>query len=275
MGDFSSSHSAMGTIQDDAYVDGNTYCASLKAYANVLIAKYPLSSIIWTIKPPRNVEKRLKCQIEENVRRASQWLLRLLWNITVFLLPLPQDHFQAVQRNELCSPTSYGIYPWNNIQRIMVQVIAETMNGTLLFYNESYLVTPPGDTSNDSGDDTTGKTLIKITATPVSGYALFEFDKLNMIKQAITVKATYSDLSESKITNYIVADEMTAGKSGTKVLWLISIIGGSSAIICYDSAGLYYKTIAGTYEYSLDQFICYIRVNGDIKAQTITCEPRN
>lgn len=244
MGDFSSSHVNVGTIDDEANVEGDTYYARLKGYADALVAKYPLCPIIWCIEPPRNVGN--PSEMSDSRKRAEGITVAIKAVAEYYGFPVADCFHKTIfrQYNEknYAETTSDGTHPWNNIQRTMAQVIAETMKGTPLFYNESYVVTPPDDTSGDSGGDTTDKTLTKITATTVSGYALYEQDTLDKVKDCIKVTATYSDLSEDAVTDYVVSGELTAGNQ----TFTITYEGVSTSVVLTVTEGYRSVTITGT-----------------------------
>lgn len=223
MGDYNGIYNytrGLGTIDDEASLDGLCY-ARLKYLAETLINKYPLCPIIWVIEPPRadvgetagdmvpmnpgSAYNKYSAIIEEVAEYYGFTHCNLMKN-TVFR-PWIQANYEAT--------TSDGTHPWNNIQRTMAQVIAETMKRTPLIYNESYVVTPDysGDGGGNDGDggETTDVTVTKIRASANSGYTLFESDTLDTVKDCIRVVATYSDLSEKAVTNYTVSGELTAG----------------------------------------------------------------
>lgn len=209
MGDFSSSYTSLGAITDVANVTGDTYYARLKGYAEALIAKYPLCPIIWVIEPPRNWDTPNDPNGRGNTIASALKAVAELYGFPVADC-LHKNIFRQYNEANYAATTSDGTHPWNNIQRTMAQIIAETMKETPLFYNESYVVTPDAPDSGGT-DEPEGATVTALTVTPVSGYTLFENDTLEDVKDAINVIATYSDLSEAKISNYTVTGDLTAG----------------------------------------------------------------
>ena len=245
MGDFSSSHVQGGTIDDAANVEGDTYYARLKGYAQALIAKYPLCPIIWAIEPPRNVGN--PSEMSDSRKRAEGITAAINAVAEYYGFPVADCFHKTIfrQYNETnyAETTSDGTHPWNNIQRTMAQVIAETMKGTPLFYNESYVVTPDySGGGDDSGGGTTDVTLTKITASANSGYTLFESDTLDTVKSCIRVVATYSDLSEKAVTDYTVTGELVAGTQ----TFTINYGTASTTIALTVTAGYRTTTITGT-----------------------------
>lgn len=217
MGDYTGAYnytSGLGTIDDEASLDGMCY-ARLKYLAETLINKYPLCPIIWVIEPPRasvgetdglvpmvrdSVQAKYAAVIEEVAEYYGFTHCNLMKN-TVFR-PWIQANYDAT--------TSDGTHPWNNIQRTMAQVIAETMKRTPLIYNESYVVTPD-DSSGGTTEDDSDKTVTALTVK-VNG-EVFESDTLETVREYLTVKATYNDLSVATVTNYELSGEITAGTS--------------------------------------------------------------
>ena len=260
MGDFSSSHVQGGTIDDAANVEGDTYYARLKGYAQALIAKYPLCPIIWVIEPPRNVGN--PSEMSDSRKRAEGITVAIKAVAEYYGFPVADCFHKTIfrQYNETnyAETTSDGTHPWNNIQRTMAQVIAETMKGTPLFYNESYVVTPDysGD-GDDSGGGTTDVTLTKITASANSGYTLFESDTLDTVKSCIRVVATYSDLSEKAVTDYTVTGELVAGTQ----MFTITYGTASTTIALTVTAGYRTTTITGT-DYIDESLLGYYFDNG-------------
>ena len=260
MGDFSSSHVQGGTIDDAANVEGDTYYARLKGYAQALIAKYPLCPIIWVIEPPRNVGN--PSEMSDSRKRAEGITVAIKAVAEYYGFPVADCFHKTIfrQYNETnyAETTSDGTHPWNNIQRTMAQVIAETMKGTPLFYNESYVVTPDysGD-GDDSGGGTTDVTLTKITASANSGYTLFESDTLDTVKSCIRVVATYSDLSEKAVTDYTVTGELVAGTQ----TFTITYGTASTTIALTVTAGYRTTTITGT-DYIDESLLGYYFNNG-------------
>lgn len=226
MGDYNGIYNytrGQGTIDDEPSLEGMCY-ARLKYLAETLINKYPLCPIIWVIEPPRAAvgetdglvpmvrdsdQAKYAAVIEEVAEYYGFTHCNLMKN-TIFR-PWIQANYDAT--------TSDGTHPWNNIQRTMAQVIAETMKRTPLIYNESYVVTPDysgdGDDSgsgDSGGGETPAVTLTSIKASANIGYSLFESDTLDAVKACIRVVATYSDLSEKAVTDYTVSGELVAGQ---------------------------------------------------------------
>ncbi len=284
MGDYNGIYaytSNTGTIADKAAADGSYY-AKLKYLAEKLIAKYPLCPIIWVVEPPRasvgetNGEKTpmnynsiyaLQSKAIEEVADCYGFTHCNLMKNTVYR-PWIQANYDAT--------TSDGTHPWNNIQRTMAQVIAETMKRTPLIYNESYVVIPDdssgggdtgdtGDTGGDSGDNTGGgsETTVTINAntlTPTLGI----------------LSGTGKDTSE---THYYTADYLPV-VGGTDVTFAVVNNGPKSWYVCYDANKAYInhiKGIYGTYTYTLPENAAYIRFNigTDPNGQTITYIPRD
>lgn len=225
MGDYNGIYaytSNAGTIADSAAADGSYY-AKLKYLAEKLIAKYPLCPVIWVVEPPRaspddetlsektpmnyNSIYALQSKAIEEVADCYGFTHCNLMKNTVFR-PWIQENHDAT--------TSDGTHPWNNIQRTMAQVIAETMKRTPLIYDESYVVTPD-DPSGDSEEDAVDKTVTKLTVT-VNG-EIFESDTLGNVRNYLTVKATYSDLSEATVSDYELSGEIAAGTSSLTVTY--------------------------------------------------------
>lgn len=218
-----------GTLDDEPSLTG-TYYAKLKYLAETLINKFPLCPVIWVVEPPRytgegdtrvpmvyNGAPVLQGKAIEEVAEYYGFIHCNLMKNTIFR-PWNAVNYAAT--------TSDGVHPWNNVQRTMAQVIAETMKRTPLFYNESYVVTP--DTSGDSGgtDEETGadttKELTSITATFSQGDAVIKTtDDLSVLAQYLSVKAIYSDLSEATLsdTAYTLSGELTEGTSTITVTY--------------------------------------------------------
>ncbi|MCF2652119.1 SGNH/GDSL hydrolase family protein [Anaeromassilibacillus senegalensis] len=251
MGDYNGIYNytrGLGTIDDEPSLDGMCY-ARLKYLAETLINKYPLCPIIWVIEPPRadagetagsmvpmnpgSDYNKYSAVIEEVAEYYGFTHCNLMKN-TIFR-PWIQANFDAT--------TSDGTHPWNNIQRTMAQVIAETMKRTPLIYNESYVVPPDySGGGDDSGGGTTDVTLTKITASANSEYTLFESDTSDTVKSCIRVIATYSDLSEKAVTDYTVTGEMVAGTQTFTVTY-----GGLTTTVSLTvTAGYRTVTITGT-----------------------------
>ena len=244
MGDYNGIYTYLqhaGSISDTPSATGSCY-AQLKYLAEVLIEKYPLCPIIWVIEPPRsnvgdtNGETTPMCNrsdyhaysaiIEEVAERYGFTHCNLMKN-TVFR-PWIQANYDKT--------TGDGIHPWNNIQRTMAQVIAETMKRTPLIYNESYAITPD---YNDSGSGTEDKTVTAVSITPLSGYKLFESDNLSAVKDCIRVVAGYSDLSEAGITDYTISGNLIAGEQP----FTITYCGITSTVTLTVTAGYRTKTL--------------------------------
>lgn len=263
MGDYNGIYNytrGLGTIDDEPSLDGMCY-ARLKYLAETLISKYPLCPIIWVIEPPRasvgetdgnmvpmnpgSIYNKYSAVIEEVAEYYGFTHCNLMKN-TIFR-PWVQANFEAT--------TSDGTHPWNNIQRTMAQVIAETMKRTPLIYNESYVVTPDysGDGDNGGGDSGSGDsgggggeapavTLTQIKASANAGYTLFESDTLDTVKDCIRVVATYSDLSEKSVTDYTVTGELVAGTQ----TFTIAYGGMTTTVPLIVTAGYRTVTITGT-----------------------------
>lgn len=247
MGDYNGIYaytSNTGTIADEAAADGSYY-AKLKYLAEKLIAKYPLCPIIWVVEPPRagvgetsggktpmnyNSIYALQSKVIEEVADCYGFTHCNLMKNTIFR-PWIQENYDVT--------TSDGTHPWNNIQRTMAQVIAETMKRTPLIYNESYVVTPDASAGGDTGDDTGGSggsggdnaggdnpggetevTLTGITAAFTQGDAVIKTtDELDVLKNYLRVVATYSDLSEAVVTDYTLSGELAEGTSTITVTY--------------------------------------------------------
>lgn len=218
MGDYNGIYaytSNAGTIDDAPAADGSYY-AKLKYLAEKLITKYPMCPVIWVVEPPRGAQGDGKTPMDY----ASGYALQSkcieevadYYGFTHCNL-MKSTIFRPWNETNYAATTSDGTHPWNNIQRTMAQVIAETMKRTPLIYNESYVNTP-GDSSGDSGGDTTDKTLTKITATFTQGDAIIKTtDELDILRNYLLVVATYSDLSEATVTDYTLSGELTEGTS--------------------------------------------------------------
>lgn len=266
MGDYNGIYNytrGLGTIDDEPSLEGLCY-ARLKYLAETLISKYPLCPIIWVIEPPRasvgetdglvpmvrdSDQAKYAAVIEEVAEYYGFTHCNLMKN-TIFR-PWIQANFDAT--------TSDGTHPWNNIQRTMAQVIAETMKRTPLIYNESYVVTPDYSGDDSGGTEDPGVTLTGIKATALSGYTLFENDSLNAVRDCIRVVAVYSDLSEKAVTDYTVAGELAAGTQ----TFTVSYSGQSAAVGLTVTAGDRTTTILGT-DY-IDETLLgkYLDGNGD------------
>lgn len=244
MGDYNGIYNyeqGVGTINDEPDANGSCY-AKLKYLAQELIGKFPLCSIIWVIEPPRGLSGdetsptiplnqtsafyKYAAIIEEVAELYGFTHCNLMKN-TVFR-PWIEENYDAT--------TSDGVHPWNNIQRTMAQVIAETMKRTPLIYNESYAINPD---YNDSGNASPEKTVTALSVTPLAGYSLFENDTLSAVKDCIRVVAGYSDLSEAGVTDYTVSGKLAAGEQ----VFTISYGGISASVTLTVTAGYRTKTL--------------------------------
>lgn len=273
MGDYNGIYNytrGQGTIDDEPSLEGMCY-ARLKYLAETLINKYPLCPIIWVIEPPRAAVgetdgdmvpmnpgsdyNKYSAVIEEVAEYYGFTHCNLMKN-TIFR-PWIQANYDAT--------TSDGTHPWNNIQRTMAQVIAETMKRTPLIYNESYVVTPDysgdGDDSgsgDSGGGESTDVTLTKITASANSEYALFESDTLDTVKNCIRVVASYSDLSEKAVTDYTVTGELVAGTQ----TFTVTYGGMTTTVPLTVTAGYRTVTITGTDYIDEELLGKYLDANG-------------
>lgn len=247
MGDYNGIYNyaqGIGTVTDAPNPDGSCY-ARLKYLAQVLVEKYPLCPIIWVIEPPRaeegNVNSALLPMSQDSIYLAYSAIIEEVAELygfshcnlmknTVFRPWIPENY---------AATTADGVHPWNNIQRTMAQVIAETMTRTPLIYNESYEIIPDYD---DSGSDSTEKTVTSLSVTPLSGYALFENDTLRAVRDCIRVVAGYSDLSEAGVTDYSVSGNLTAGEQ----TFTITYSGVSATVTLTVTAGYRTKTLVLT-----------------------------
>ena len=219
MGDYNGIYaytSDKGNIEDAADASGSCY-AKLKYLAEKLINKYPLCPIIWVIEPPRakfdeanwemvpmnpNSAYNAYAKVIEEVAELYGFSHCNLMQNTVFR-PWIKANFEAT--------TSDGTHPWNNIQRTMAQVIAEAMKRTPLIYNESYVVTPDDSSDGGASDDDSEKIVTALSVT-LNG-EIFESDTLKTVRNCLTVKATYDDLSVATVTDYELSGELVAGTS--------------------------------------------------------------
>ena len=133
MGDFSTSRGTLGTIDDAASIDGSTYYARLKAYAEALIAAFPLIPIIWAIEPPRN------WQDHNDPDAAQEQTAKAIMDVgQLYGFPVADCLHNTIYRpynaTNYAANTSDGTHPWNNIQRGMAQTIIETMKKTPVAY---------------------------------------------------------------------------------------------------------------------------------------------
>ena len=191
--------------------------ARLKYLAETLINKYPLCPIIWVIEPPRadvgetegnmvplnpsSDYNKYSAVIEEVAEYYGFTHCNLMKN-TIFR-PWIQANYDAT--------TSDGTHPWNNIQRTMAQVIAETMKRTPLIYNESYVVIPDDSTGGGTIEDDSTKTVTSLSV--IQNGNIFESDTLETARNYLTVKATYNDLSVATVTDYELSGELVAESS--------------------------------------------------------------
>ena len=218
MGDYNGIYaytSNAGAIDDAPAADGSYY-AKLKYLAEKLITKYPMCPVIWVVEPPRGAQGDGKTPMDY----ASGYALQSkcieevadYYGFTHCNL-MKSTIFRPWNETNYAATTSDGTHPWNNIQRTMAQVIAETMKRTPLIYNESYVNTP-GDSSGGTTEDDSDKTLTKITATFTQGDAIIKTtDELDILRNYLRVVATYSDLSEATVTDYTLSGELTEGTS--------------------------------------------------------------
>ena len=133
MGDFSTSRGLLGTIEDTADIDATTYYARLKAYAEALIAAFPLIPIIWAIEPPRNWNNH------NDPTSANEQTAKAIKDVAeLYGFPVADCLHQTIYRpynpTNYASNTSDGTHPWNNIQKGMAQIILETMKKTPVYY---------------------------------------------------------------------------------------------------------------------------------------------
>ena len=220
MGDYNGIYaytSNAGTIDDAPAADGSYY-AKLKYLAEKLITKYPMCPVIWVVEPPRGAQGDGKTPMDY----ASGYALQSkcieevadYYGFTHCNL-MKSTIFRPWNETNYAATTSDGTHPWNNIQRTMAQVIAETMKRTPLIYNESYVNTPGDSSGGDSN-----KTLTKITATFTQGDAVIKTtDELDILRNYLLVVATYSDLSEATVTDYTLSGELTEGTSTITVAY--------------------------------------------------------
>lgn len=208
------------SINDGPSLDGGYY-AKLKYLAETLIEKYPLCPIIWVVEPPRGSGEctpmhhdgayvRQGEMIEEVAELYGFAHCNLMKN-TLFR-PWVQANYDATTKD--------GTHPWNNIQRTMAQIIAETMKRTPIIYQESYVLDTSGSTGSGSGgsgdaggEENPGVNLTEIKASLSSSYEMYTTDTLDALRQYLTVKAVYSDLSEKTVTDYAIIGELTEGTS--------------------------------------------------------------
>lgn len=214
MGDYNGIYaytSNAGTIDDAPAADGSYY-AKLKYLAEKLITKYPMCPVIWVVEPPRGAQGDGKTPMDYASGYAMQSKcieeVADYYGFTHCNL-MKSTIFRPWNETNYAATTSDGTHPWNNIQRTMAQVIAETMKRTPLIYNESYVNTPGDSSGGDSN-----KTLTKITATFTQGDAVIKTtDGLDILRGYLRVVATYSDLSEATVTDYTLSGELTEGTS--------------------------------------------------------------
>lgn len=218
MGDYNGIYaytSNPGTIDDAPAADGSYY-AKLKYLAEKLITKYPMCPVIWVVEPPRGAQGDGKTPMDCTSIYALQ--SKCIEEVADYYgFPhcnlMKSTIFRPWNETNYAATTSDGTHPWNNIQRTMAQVIAETMKRTPLIYNESYVNTP-GDSSGGTTEDDSNKTLTKITATFTQGDAVIKTtDELDILRNYLLVVATYSDLSEARVTKYTLSGELTEGTS--------------------------------------------------------------
>lgn len=226
MGDYNGIYSYsqnVGSIADEANPAGSCY-ARLKALAEALIDKYPLCPVIWVIEPPRSNKNPESGTVPMQPDSSYNKYAKIMEEVAEYYgFPhcnlMKNTVFRPWNEDNFAKTTSDGTHPWNNIQRTMAQVIAETMKRTPLIYNESYVIDPDysenPDSGNggESGEDTPAEvTVTGITATANTGYSLFESDTLEAVKNCIRVVASYSDLSEKAVTDYTVSGTIAAGE---------------------------------------------------------------
>lgn len=228
MGDYNGIYaytSNPGTIDDAPAADGSYY-AKLKYLAEKLIAKYPLCPVIWVVEPPRGAQGDGKTPMDYDSGYALQSKcieeVADYYGFTHCNL-MKSTVFRPWNETNYAETTSDGTHPWNNIQRTMAQVIAETMKRTPLIYNESYVNTPD-DSSGGTTEDDSNKTVTALEVT-VNG-EIFESDTLEAVRNYLTVKATYSDLSVAVVTNYELSGTLVAGTSPLTVSY-----GGVTATV--------------------------------------------
>lgn len=211
MGDFSSSYSNLGSMSDMADAEGDTYYSRLKGYADSIINLFPNIPIIWVIEPPRSFEN--PSEMSESKKRAEEISKAIKEVGEYYGFPVSDCFHKTIFRpymsNNYEITTSDGTHPWNNIQRTMAQIIAETMKETPIFYNESYVIDPG--TSDEGGDIPTDVELVDLLVDSIPGYKIYENDTVDKVKESIKVVAVYSDLSEKIIRNYDISGSFNAG----------------------------------------------------------------
>lgn len=216
MGDYNGIYaytSNAGKIDDAPAADGSYY-AKLKYLAEKLITKYPMCPVIWVVEPPRGAQGDGKTPMDY----ASIYALQSkcieevadYYGFTHCNL-MKSTIFRPWNETNYAATTSDGTHPWNNIQRTMAQVIAETMKRTPIIYNESYVLDTSGSTGSGGGE--TEATLTKITASLPSSYELYTTDTLDVVRGYLTVKAVYSDLSEVVVNDYTIDGTLEEGTS--------------------------------------------------------------
>lgn len=285
MGDYNGIYSytsSAGTIADEAAADGSYY-AKLKYLAEKLITKYPLCPIIWVVEPPRasvgqtNGEKTpmsynsiyaLQSKAIEEVADCYGFTHCNLMKNTIFR-PWIQANYDET--------TSDGTHPWNNIQRTMAQVIAETMKRTPLIYNESYVVNPDDSSGSDTGDDSGGGSGSSGGDNTGGG------SETTVTINANTLSPTAGYLNGTSIassdTQYYTADYLPV-IGGTDITLAVISNGPKSWYVYYDANKEYLghvQGVYGTYTYALPETAAYIRFNigTDPDGQTITYIPRD
>lgn len=249
----------VGTIDDAPAADGSCY-ARLKHLAQMLIAKYPLCPVIWVIEPPRaQVNDTESGTVPMQYASQYQQYSRIIRQVAELYGFCHCD----LMKNTLFRPwvganfeatTADGVHPFNNIQRTMAQVIAETMKRTPLMYNESYVVAPDTDASGDTSAD---KALTALSVTPVSGYSLYENDTLSAVSACVRVVAGYSDLSEAEVTDFAVSGTLRAGAQ----VFTVTYGGISAAVTLTVTAGYRTRTLA-LREQNVTEGVFLLKING-------------
>lgn len=135
MGDYNSSWGSLGTISDVADITAqNSYYARLKAFAEALIAKYPLQPIVWVIEPPRDFENLLTPDVRCRQTAKAIQEVGELYGFPVANC-LTNTIFRPYNETNYVANTADGTHPYRNIQKGMAETIIETMKRTPVVYS--------------------------------------------------------------------------------------------------------------------------------------------